>query len=273
MASATVSYVLGRTDRERRRLQLQASILNPLTERFLLQAGIGPGMRVLDLGCGIGDVALLAARLTGPGGRVVGLDIDDEALEIADSRADEDGLLNVSFSCADILTYTTDETFDAVIGRHVLLHSADPLAVVRKAASLVRRGGFVGFQEFDLSFWPPSYPEVLLAANLQWAMVELFRITTPHANVGMRLGWLLQQAGLANPSAVAKCLMDGRADSPFYEWLAETVRSVMPVMEKLGLAAIAGDVDTLADRLRDQITDFGSCMTTPLMVSAWASKQ
>ena len=272
MASAPIAYVMGRTDRERRRLLLQASILNPLTERFLLQAGIRPGMRVLDLGCGIGDLALIAARLTGPGGSVVGVDVDDQALEMAESRAAEDGFRNVSFSCADILAYSPQETFDAVIARHVLLHSHDPLAVVRKAASLVRQGGFAAFQEYDLSFWPPSYPEVLLASNLQWAMVELFRISTPHANIGMRLGWLLQMAGLGDPTAVAKCLMDGRADSPFYEWLAETVRSVLPSMEKLGLAPIAGDVETLAQRLREQITDFGSCMTTPLIVSAWACK-
>src|SRR5262249_1123434 len=52
-------YVMGHDDRERRRLALQASILNPLTEQLLRRAGISTGTHVLDLGCGIGEVSLM----------------------------------------------------------------------------------------------------------------------------------------------------------------------------------------------------------------------
>ena len=51
-------YVMGHDDRERRRLALQASILNPFTEQLLRRAGISTGMHVLDLGCGIGELFL-----------------------------------------------------------------------------------------------------------------------------------------------------------------------------------------------------------------------
>ena len=70
----TSPYALGSTDTEHERLIRQAVYLAPLTERLFQEAGIGPGQRVLDLGSGVGDVAMLAARLVGPSGEVVGVE-------------------------------------------------------------------------------------------------------------------------------------------------------------------------------------------------------
>jgi SAM-dependent methyltransferase len=67
-------YILGHSAREVRRLIRQAGILRPFTERLLRGAGIGRGTRVLDLGCGADDVAMLAAELVGASGSVVGID-------------------------------------------------------------------------------------------------------------------------------------------------------------------------------------------------------
>ena len=69
----TVQYSLGNTDAEHERLIRQAARLAPLTERLFREAGIGAGQRVLDVGSGVGDVAMLAGRLVGPSGEVVGV--------------------------------------------------------------------------------------------------------------------------------------------------------------------------------------------------------
>jgi ubiquinone/menaquinone biosynthesis C-methylase UbiE len=74
---------MGRTEREGRRLLRQAAAHAAPTRRLLAAAGIGPGMTVLDLGSGAGDVALLAAELVGPGGRVLGVDENPRILETA----------------------------------------------------------------------------------------------------------------------------------------------------------------------------------------------
>jgi hypothetical protein len=63
-------YVLGRDDHARRRLALQASIMNPFTEQLLRRAGISTGMHVLDLGCDIGDLSLMAAGWWGATARL-----------------------------------------------------------------------------------------------------------------------------------------------------------------------------------------------------------
>ena len=65
-SAAQPDYILGYSDHEHERLLLQGRILRPYTERFLHAAGLAAGMRVLDVGCGLGDVALLAADIVGP---------------------------------------------------------------------------------------------------------------------------------------------------------------------------------------------------------------
>jgi protein-L-isoaspartate O-methyltransferase len=71
-SNSTSPYALGSTDAEHERLIRQVARLAPLTKRLFSEAGIGPGQRVLDLGSGVGDVAMLAARLVGPSGEVGG---------------------------------------------------------------------------------------------------------------------------------------------------------------------------------------------------------
>src|SRR5947209_20606700 len=76
------------TDRaeEERRLIALGELSEPNTERVFREAGVGPGMRVLDLASGAGDVALLVARLVGPQGAVLGVDGTGEAVAGAQPR-------------------------------------------------------------------------------------------------------------------------------------------------------------------------------------------
>jgi len=143
--SESTAYVMGHDDRERRRLLLQASILNPLTEALFHRAGIASGMNVLDIGCGVGDVSLLAARLVGPHGRVTSVDIDPDALDTLKARASAAGMHHIECIQADIHAWKPGRRFDAVVGRHILIHSKDPLAVMRDCAALVHQRGLAVF--------------------------------------------------------------------------------------------------------------------------------
>src|ERR1700739_112389 len=90
-------YLLGNADREHERLIRQAARLLPITEGFLREAGIASGQRILDIGSGVGDVAILLARLVGAGGKVVGIDRDSKSIRRAMARVTEANLKNVEF--------------------------------------------------------------------------------------------------------------------------------------------------------------------------------
>ncbi len=102
-SDVTSGYVLRRAGgEEERRLEAQARVIDPLTERLFRAAGLVPGMRVLELGSGAGDVSMLAARLVGREGAVVGVEFSAEAIATARRRVHEAGFRNVSLLEGDI---------------------------------------------------------------------------------------------------------------------------------------------------------------------------
>ena len=127
-------YVLGHSQAEIRRLIKQASILQAITERLLRSAGIERGMRVLDLGCGAGDVSMLAGTLVGASGSVVAIDRNAQVLAVARKRAQASGFLHVAFAEASVDTFADPVPFDLVIARYVLVHQVDPVAFLQTAA-------------------------------------------------------------------------------------------------------------------------------------------
>src|SRR4051794_38044375 len=96
------AYALGYSEREQRRLALQPRFYGALTERLFRAAGLQPGMDVLDVGCGVGDVSLLAAALVGPSGRVLGVDRAADSIVKARERARAAGPENVAFETGDL---------------------------------------------------------------------------------------------------------------------------------------------------------------------------
>ena len=142
------SYPLGRSAAETRRLILQHQIYGPLTRQFLVAAGITRGMKVLDLGSGAGDVAMLLADLVGPQGRVVGIDVNGDILDTARRRVQplRDGRMSSS-SPATSTHLDVASDFDAVVGRWILMYLAEPADLLRRVQAHVRPGAVIAFQE------------------------------------------------------------------------------------------------------------------------------
>jgi SAM-dependent methyltransferase len=266
-------YVMGHNERERRRLALQAAITNPLTEQLLTRAGIAPGMNVVDFGCGVGDVTLIAARLVGRHGRVTAVDIDPEALATVEGRSRDLAISNVTPVRAAVDEYAPDRAVDAVVGRHILIHSPDPLRVLRSARRMLRAGGVAAFQESDFSTFAPTYPPCPLMDRLCGAYGEFFARAT-HGNIGARLFHLLQKAGFQGPQCRGEFLIDGGEDSPYFEWAAETFRSILPKAAAMGIGTeFVPIIDTLADQLRAEAVALGAACVGPLMVGGFARKR
>lgn len=273
MSETKPAYVMGHTDRERRRLAIQAAVLNPLTESFLRRAGISAGMRVLELGCGVGDVSLLAAGLVGPYGRVHCLDVDPAAIEIAEGRCRAADYRHVVFERVDVSEHKPAGLYDAVIGRHILLHMRDALAVLRRAVELVHEGGVIAFQEYDLSWHPSGYPEMPLRIQIQQRMQEFFRRAVAKPNIGMQLFSMMQEAGLPPPECRAECVADGGPHSLAYEWLAETLITLSARFAAVGMQPLSeADTADLTERLRAEALENRGMVMGPMMIGAFARK-
>lgn len=265
-------YIQGQSPEEYQRLKEQSSILGDFTEDFLQNIRIQTGMRVLDLGCGVGDVSLLLGRLVGPSGSVVGVDRDAGAIEIARQRARSAGFDHVSFIHSDIRQCSFDTLFDAVVGRFVLMYIPNPVECVRRISQFVKSGGVVAFQEFDYSTYSsePDLPLWTQACNWYYE-------TASKAGIEMRMGHKLYgtllQAGLVSPFVRMDMRVVGGNDLAPYRYFENTIRNVLPMMERFGVAtAREVEVDTFATRLRDAVVAGGGVIVLFPIARGWAFK-
>jgi protein-L-isoaspartate O-methyltransferase len=126
------SVRLGYSEEEQERLIRQARRLAPWTRRLFRTAGISAGQRVLDVGSGIGDVSMILSEIVGPEGSVLGLERDAGSIATAQSRVAKAGIHNVSFLEAEALDPPLSGTFDAIVGRFILMYMPDPSLVLHE---------------------------------------------------------------------------------------------------------------------------------------------
>lgn len=264
-------YLLGHEDAELQRLENQARVIGPATRAILQLAGIAGGMRVLDLGTGAGDVAFDVAEIVGPSGSVVGIDQSPEALARARRRAAERNILNVEFVEGDLATVDVNGTFDAVVGRLVLLYAPDPALIVKRFASLVRTGGVVVAMEFDMN-GAGSVPRHEQSDEVVSWIAGAFSHAGLDPSLGARLGDVMTRGGLPSPSVLGIQPYLEPGDPAGGRMVAGIVSTLQPVIVQAGLATEADiDIDTLAARTTDIHVATGSLFKPPTLVGCWAT--
>ena len=264
------TYVLGHADIEIQRLLLQGRLYNDYTEHALRLAGLRPGMRVLDVGSGPGDVSFIAARLVGPTGTVLGVDASSDVVEFARARAAERGLSTVKFEQTTIADIAVDEV-DAVIGRLILMHLPDPISTLRQLAGLVRPGGLIAFCEFDIGA-VRSVPDSPLSRALVDAIVRAFQGAGLDPAFGAALHTLFRQAGLGAPQLTLAAPVGTATDTETWAYAVEVWRLLFPIAEQLGFVTDElADVDTLLPRMLEQAAAADAIVILPPMITAWTS--
>jgi SAM-dependent methyltransferase len=173
----------GRVDQER--LVRSADALARFVTEGCQRAGVAPGDRVIDIGCGPLGALLALANLVAPGGHVVGLDASGESLTLARSILDQRGCTNVTLVQAELGTVTNSQLcppgpFDLAYMRRFLVHQPDPASTLRRIASLVRPGGRIVAHEI-----PPGtdYPALTPPVRALQRVCEIL-----HAGIKARGG-------------------------------------------------------------------------------------
>lgn len=165
------------------------------TEGKLVLGGISSGMRVLDVGCGPGNVTMLLANLVGPSGKVVGLDIDARMIRMAQERTQKEQCTNVEFLCTDILGVAMPEVhFDAIVGRRVLMYLPNVVDALRRLYDLTKPGGICIFQEHD-SHAVETMTELPLREKVRQSIWKTVAREGGDVSIGSRLCDHFQKAG------------------------------------------------------------------------------
>src|SRR5215475_8462288 len=232
-------YILGHSLEEDERLLHQGRMQEPATRRVFHAVGLRPGWTCLDIGCGPGAVMQLMGELTGPSGEVTGIDRDTNAGREAVERLHATGTSRYRFVEADM--ESTDEIagapFDLTFARLALLHSRDPVALLRKMYSWTKPGGYVAVQDLHVS--PINlYPKLEACSELLRVIIETCERSGQDMEFAFKLPVYFVEAGIGTPDGTDIHLPMTSLE-PFMAHHKALCRSLLPRAIELGVTTQA----------------------------------
>jgi hypothetical protein len=163
---------------------------------------------------------------------------------------------------------------DAVIGRFVLMHQADPAALLARARTWVRPGGVVAFIESDNAACRPgihSRPHSPIYDSIVRVWQEVIRAAGAHVDMGARLGEAFVAAGMTAPVERLETYVSGDPASPIFRFAAESLRSMLPLAAAVGVPAPAeAEVNGIEAALRAEVSALGAELSAPPSYGVWA---
>ena len=246
----------------------QGRALRPTTDRLLRAAGVSEGMAVLDIYCGPGEVAMIAADRVGSGGRVIGIDPRAEAISYAQSRSAAAGYTNIEYRRADLADPGLSSLrFDAVVCRHVVIGQREPVRFLRSASRLVRNDGILALHEMDMSRDIRSSPPLAMLRVVNQTIHTAVERSGVLLDAGGRLVDLFDEAELPNPQLFSESVVATGEDRSVFRLITAVLSSLMPHLTASEIAAI--DIETLEQRSRHAALALRSQVEFIPQVCAW----
>jgi ubiquinone/menaquinone biosynthesis C-methylase UbiE len=264
----TERYVIKGGVEGRERLRLLSEVMRPATRALLDDVGIPAGARCLDVGCGGGDVTFELARIVGPAGQVLGVDMDETKLELARSEGRQLGLSNVAFEVRDVSKWEPAELFDVAYVRFLLTHLPDPAGLITALRRHIRPGGVFVVEDIDFRghFAEPACPALDRYVAMYSASVQR-RGADP--NIGPRLPGLLREAGFEDIRM--KLFHPASLDGGIKQLTCITLKFIAEAVLKDGLVTedeLRQAIDELNSFARDPHTVLGG----PRVFQVWGRR-
>lgn len=215
------------------------------TAALLQRAGVSSASRVLDIGCGGGDVTHLMAELA-PGAHVAGVDRDPVVIDLARSEAADAGVGNIEFRVDDVTELVVEEaSFDVVYARFLLSHLPDPVAMIERMIGWCRPGGAIVVEDVDVA-GSICWPEDPCFARSVELYQQANRACGGDPQIGLRLPAMLRGAGAVEIEATIVQPGGLAGDATRIQLL--TLVNIAPAAIELGLTT-AHEIDGLRERL------------------------
>ena len=267
MITAMTSYVIRGGKPGYDRLMLLARERGHDTQALLEQAGVSAGMRCIDVGCGGGAVTLEIARLVGPGGTVVGIDMDGVKLGLARQAAAERGLTNAEFRVGDVRDWDEPGGYDAVYSRFLLQHLSEPAGLIGRMWAAVRDGGVLVVEDADFDGFCCDPANEGFELFLDAYRRVLARRGGDHA-IGRRLYRYFLAAGIPDPQVrLVQPVHQGEAKTLAWSTLEATADAILAE----GLATSDRVTAALAS-LRRFTDDPGTLICGPRVFQLWSRR-
>jgi SAM-dependent methyltransferase len=233
----------------------------------LLDAGLQRGMRVADLGCGVGMVTALLADLVGPEGHVAGIDFSGAQLAQARARLQGHHTPTRFLKASATATGLPRASFDLVYCRFLLIHLADPEGALREMYGLLRPNGILVCEDGDLTSAGSEPPSALEA------FADLFGRLGPVRGVdytlGHRLFHMARAAGFPAPEITFNQPVLARGENK--RMLELSVAEAGPAFIEAGLIT-AEELERTLVEMRRLAADETVLAVMPRMAQVWARK-
>lgn len=255
-------YLLGHHEAEWRRLEDQHALWRECLLQDLLAAGLTDGSRVIDVGCGIGSLTADLEAIVGRSGRVIGLERDAEAAEVAKERFASNH--RVTILRGDLLNAAIPGTFDIVVCRWVLSFVPELDRAIERLAGLVAPGGALVVQDYDHD-GVNLFPRVDGFAEVIEAFRAAYRDSGGDLWVATKLPRSYQAQGLTDIAIHPHSKASGPGGGA-WSWVARFLR------EHLDEVVASGHLDQavavrFTEALRTAESDPGAVLVTPMVMS------
>ncbi|MBF7015994.1 class I SAM-dependent methyltransferase [Staphylococcus durrellii] len=197
---------------------------NDFTLRLLEAVNIQEGMRVLDVGCATGEVTHLLSEIVGVSGEVIGVDMNEQLLDIAKANNNAD---NIEYINSDVYQLPDElEPFDVIVGRRILMYLPEAKACLQNLKRFLKPGGILCFQESDAINGGAGAHQLPLHQQAIQRIWDTVAAEGGDIHIGQKLYMMYLNIGIPQPQVIAEALIQTSDDNDL-QWLTEMMETRM----------------------------------------------